>query len=227
MALSIMQQTNTELGLDQERFVALWQRCARGDIAESSAPGVFKRVCDHYQEPHRHYHTPEHILHCLQQFDEVKSRLQNPDAVELAIWFHDVIYQPKAKDNELRSAQLFEQLSKGELDAEIREQVYQLIMVTVHPSEPMTGDQQYMVDIDLSSFGLPRQRFDRDSRSVRDEFNHMSDADYYLSQQRFLQSLLNREYFFFTPEFRGRKEASARENIQKYLAEVEQAGLLQ
>lgn len=46
-----------------------------------------------YSKPSRVYHTLPHIVHCFLEFDSVKHFLKNPEAVELAIWFHDIVYE--------------------------------------------------------------------------------------------------------------------------------------
>ena len=61
---------------------------------------VWPNLSRHYAEPHRHYHTLTHIFRCLRQLDAAKSLIEAPDAVEIAVWFHDVVHDPEACDNE-------------------------------------------------------------------------------------------------------------------------------
>ena len=68
-----------------EAWSALWRRLgARSDPAP--AHGEIHRA---YSEPHRHYHTLEHIAHALGRFDDIRSRVGAADAAELALWLHD------------------------------------------------------------------------------------------------------------------------------------------
>lgn len=213
-------------GMDKQRFEELWLRCAR-DGAAAKPQECFAQVRKHYNEPHRRYHTPAHIAHCLTQFDAARPRMRLPDAVELAIWYHDVIYDVGAADNELQSAQLLRRHADGVMPDDLVQCVHDLIMVTVHGRlEPATQEQGYMVDIDLSSFGLPWARFLRDSVAVREEFADMSDAEFYPRQRDFLASLLAREHFCITDFFRERHEARARSNITRYLADLEARALV-
>jgi predicted metal-dependent HD superfamily phosphohydrolase len=212
--------------MDKQRFEKLWLRCAR-DAAAAEPQQFFAQVQQHYNEPHRRYHTPAHITHCLTQFDAARTQMQLPDTVELAIWYHDVIYDVGAADNELQSARLLRRHAQGVMPEELVQCVHDLIMVTVHGrQQPATPDQGYMVDIDLSSFGLPWPRFLRDSVAVREEFPHMSDAQFYPRQREFLSSLLARESFCITAFFRKRHETRARKNITRYLADLEARGLV-
>ena len=103
---------------------------------------------------------------------------------------------------------------------EFRDTVYRLVMVTVYPSEPRTSDEGYMVDIDLSSFGLSWEEFRRDSQAVRDELPHLGDEEFFPKQHSFLRMLLGRERFFVTDFFANRYERAARDNIERLLRET-------
>jgi len=198
------------------RFKLLWQRCLIEGAADTGA-AIHQRLVDGYNEPQRHYHTLAHIDHCLTMFDQCKSLATNPDALEIAIWFHDVIFDPGKSNNEALSAELYEELSAGVHADEFRALVGRLIMATLHNGLSLDdSDAGYMVDIDLSSFGLPWEDFLRDSRHLREENMHLSDADYSRKQGEFRSCLLARPHFYQTDFFRGRYEQQARDNLAKY-----------
>ena len=202
------------------RFESLWSRCIGAGAGE-----VFDELVARYGEPHRRYHTGAHIEHCLCQLDVAADWMDEPDAVEMALWFHDVVYEISAKDNELRSAELFAARA-GERGSEtFRSGVHRLIMATTHlDPPPRTLDESFMVDIDLSSFGRPWEEFLSDSRAVRAEMAHRSDAEFYPGQRRFLESLAARPRFCFTDFFRERHEDRARRNIAKLRSILEEGG---
>lgn len=206
--------------LDRQRFESLWTRCIGGD-----AGAVFDQLDRLYGEPHRRYHTAGHIEHCLRQLDLAADRMDEPDAVEMAVWFHDAIYDIPAKDNELRSAELFAALAGERGSEQFRTKVHVLVMATTHlDPPPRTLDESFMVDIDLSSFGRPWDEFLLDSRAVRAELPHLSDAEFYPRQRRFLESLAARPRFCFTEFFRDRHEARARRNIARLRAILDEGG---
>lgn len=207
--------------MTEGRFTALWERCA---VNGATRVAIYEELMRHYTEPHRRYHTIAHIEHCLVQHDLATSLMNNPDAVEMGLWFHDVIYEPGSSDNEQRSAELFNGLSEGHVDAEFKRVVNDLIMVTAHPEHPTSLDEEFIVDIDLSGFALPWDKFRSDSEAVRKEYSHQPDAVFYPGQIRFLRQLLARGTFFFTEFFRGRYEARARANIADYLKELNARG---
>ena len=212
--------------MDKRRFTSLWKRCQAGEGTGVRGGDVFKEVHDDYSAPGRFYHTPKHIEHCLAQFDLVVGEMEDADAVEMAIWFHDLIFDVNVDDNELQSARRFVELANKSMNAEFKTRVYDLIMATAPPRLPKTGDQEFMLDIDLSSFGLPWDDFVRDSIAVRRESPRLSDADFFPGQLAFLESLVSREHFYFTNFFRSRIEESARSNINRHLEILRDQGVV-
>ena len=206
-------------GLDRGRFEDLW-----GRRIGAGAGAVFDELGARYGEPHRRYHTPAHLVHCLGCFDLAADRMEEPDAVELALWFHDAIYDVPGKDNERRSAALFAARAGGRGPERFRSKVHRLIMVTEHREPPTTLDEAFIVDIDLSSFGLPWDEFLRDSLAVREEFPTVPDAVFYRRQRKFLAALAARPRFCFTDFFRERHEARVRRNLERLLAALDAEG---
>lgn len=205
------------------RFVALWTRCLkRGELREAET--IHAHLVEFYGEPHRHYHTLNHIRHCLREFDQAMALMDDPDAVELALWFHDAIYVSGAKDNEQRSAEWFRRCAEGRLDKIFQQRIDDLIMVTTHRGLPRRRDEQFIVDIDLSSFGLPWEAFMRDGLRIRAEFADLADDAYYPDHLRFLRALWERPFFFLTECFRQRYEHTARENIRRLIADLSMRG---
>lgn len=207
---------------NEARFAALWNRTVIGGPA--SAKAVFARLARFYGEPHRHYHTLGHIWRCLEEFDRAVELMDNPDAVEMALWFHDAIYVSGAGDNEWRSADLFRQWSEGYADPVFGKRVGALIMVTTHRESPTERDQRFIVDIDLSSFGLPWDEFERDGRHIRAECADRTDEEYFPGHLRFLLALLNRPAIYFTDYFHRRYEQIARANAQRVVADLRARG---
>ncbi|MEE8364317.1 MAG: hypothetical protein V3R76_00900 [Gammaproteobacteria bacterium] len=205
---------------DYNRFQLLWSRCLVDSAIDESAI-IHQQLMDSYNEPQRYYHTLDHIEHCLSLFDKISSKLQSPHALELAIWFHDVVYQPGATNNEQLSADQFMQTTKNRFDDSLRNTVYQHIMATLHLHSEMThADTKYMVDIDLSSFGLPWPEFIHDSENLRREMAHLSNADYCRKQSAFQQALMDRPRFFRSDYFYQNYESQARQNLSDYYESI-------
>ena len=209
--------------MTRKRFSELWNRhLFAGHSPESDA--VYDEVWCRYSEDHRRYHSPVHIGFCLAQLDLAKHLMKDADAVEMALWFHDLIYEPGALDNERRSAQRFIELALARLRPVFVDDVQKLILATIPGRSPERRDEKYMVDIDLSSFALPWPAFKRDSRLVREEFAQLPDRAFYAAHLQFLQLLLDRPRFYFTDFFRERMERAAIRNVKRYVEELRAKG---
>jgi len=202
----------------ERRFIALWQRSfPQADAASaSSAWAVVRR---RYEEPHRYYHGLAHIAFCLEQMDLIIDRVREPDIVELAAWFHDVVYEPGSPENEADSAAMFRRLAT-DIDSARADRVADLILDTMHRQQPDDGDARYLVDVDLASLGQPWPRFRRDGDALRREQPQVADADYFRAQRAFLGQLLARRHLYSTPFFRARYETVARQNIERCLQQL-------
>src|SRR6185436_5536891 len=86
----------------KDRWLKFWAAAGASGDPEPE----WRALSARYAEPHRAYHTIDHIAHCLEELDEVRGLAADPVAVEMALWYHDAVYDPRAKDNESRSADL-------------------------------------------------------------------------------------------------------------------------
>jgi len=164
------------------------------------------------------------VEHCLRQHDLAAHLMDDCDAVEMAIWFHDVVYDVPTDDNEKASARLFTKLAVGSVRLDFGQTVHDMILATQHPQIPSNKDEKFLVDVDLSSFGLPWEDMSRDSDNVRQEFASTSDEDFYAGHTAFMRALLGRPHFFATEFFRDRYEDQARSNIARLLEEFRATG---
>jgi predicted metal-dependent HD superfamily phosphohydrolase len=204
-----------------ERFVALWNRCAG---ANARPEPVWHMLQQRYQEPHRHYHTLAHLSHCLGAMDTGNGQIVEADATEMAIWFHDVIYEYGAKNNEDLSAVTFRELAEPHMAADFIDRVCELIDATKHTGNAPDRGAAYMVDIDLSGFGLPWEGYLADSDALRLEAPDVSDERYYQGKLRFLNGLQQWPCLFQTEFFRDRLESTAQANISRYSADLRAQG---
>ena len=214
--------------LDKARFCRLWRRVAVLDLndahahanaahADDGGETIFAELDAYYREAHRFYHTGGHINDCLMRMDLAADSLGQSDAVELAVWFHDVIYQPGQADNEQRSADWFAAKAAPHLPRELVREVAGYIMDTTHREPPHEAGGQFVVDVDLSGLGMDEKPFWRDGENIRKEAADLSDAEFARRQGGFLRMLLARERIFSTPFFYDLCETCARENIQAAL----------
>src|SRR5262245_26370559 len=142
----------------QSSWADFWERLG----AKGEAGAVFEDLRKRYAEPHRAYHTLDHILECLAEAQAVRQFAGNADALEMGIWFHDVVYDPHAADNEEQSAELAKRtIAHAGLADGFSSTVCELICATKHNRAPAPGDTTLIVDIDLSILGQPAKRFEQ------------------------------------------------------------------
>ena len=173
----------------------------------------FAKIVQHYDEPHRRYHNQEHIAHCLAEFRAAPRLTENPAELELALWLHDVIYDPKRSDNEEQSAEFARTLCRETGSGEGR--VVELILATKHNAAPVTADARLVVDIDLAILGQPEDRFWRYETEIRDEYAFVPDDVFRAKRAEILEMFLKRERIFSTDFFFAKYETIARENLKK------------
>jgi predicted metal-dependent HD superfamily phosphohydrolase len=209
-------------GLD-ERLRAEWQR----DLARWKAPDdyvdqTFDDLAERYGEPHRHYHTLEHVaavLRCAQSLDDLA---REPEAVRMAAWYHDVVYDPTAADNEARSAVLAAaHLTALSVPRDIVQESTRLIELTAgHDAEPGDRNGAVLLDADLSILAAAPDRYERYTEGIRAEYAHVDDATFRSGRASVLEGFLARPYIFHTHAFRAEREARARANLERELADL-------
>ena len=196
--------------MNPERWTALMRSFGLSDNLH-----MLERINSAYTEPHRCYHTPAHIEACLREFDSVRSLAQSEAEIEIALWFHDVIYVPRASDNERRSADMASQfLASAGVPPAVCARVHSHVMATVHNAEPIDPDARLLVDVDLSILGQDAELYDRFERAVREEYKWVPWFLYRRKRGDILRSFLEREFIYCTEPFRQRYELAARTNLE-------------
>jgi predicted metal-dependent HD superfamily phosphohydrolase len=164
-----------------------------------------------WSEPHRAYHTLQHLEECLALLASVDPEAH---AVEVALWFHDAIYDTHASDNEARSAEwAAREVAASGGDAALVARVTKLIDATRHNAVPVDDDDKLMVDIDLAILGSNETRFREYEGQVAREYAWVPREIYVRERKKILQSFLDREHIYATEMFRERFEANARRNL--------------
>jgi predicted metal-dependent HD superfamily phosphohydrolase len=201
--------------LDRARFEAVWRAVgANHDNASAS-------LADRYAEEHRAYHDAEHIAECLAWFDRVRELAERPAELEVALFFHDAIYEPLASDNEARSAEMFRQLAReAGVSTEATERIARLIDST-ETHEATSGEAALLSDIDLAILGASPARYARYERDVRREYAAIDEASYRKGRAQVLRGFLERVEIYRTPRLAARLEAQARDNLGSALTALE------
>lgn len=193
-----------------------FERAWRDIGAKSSGSSLYEELVASYGEPHRRYHSVQHLTECLQTFDVVRLLAGRPAEVELALWFHDAIYDVKRGDNEERSADWAKrELASAAVPEEAVARVHALVMVTRHTGMPNSADQQLLVDIDLSILGAPQERFAEYEQQIRDEYSFVPSWIFRRKRREILRSFIDRPRIYSTDHFHLLLEQRARENLRR------------
>ncbi len=204
-----------------ERWSRFWENLG----AKGRPEPVYGLLSDLYSERHRSYHTLNHVSHCLDELEDARHLAEQPNEVEMALWFHDAIYDPKAKDNEQKSAGLGRRIAKeAGLPEAFGQRVYDLVLATQHQGVPNGADARLLVDIDLSILGRPKDAFDAYETNIRKEYHFVPQHQYRSARSAILRSFLKRPAIYSTDFFQHRYESRARANLERSLGYLEDAG---
>ena len=196
-----------------------WQRAWAGIGAAGEGDALFAQLKGAYAEPQRHYHTLQHLGECLAAFDNVHAQAEHAHEVELALWFHDAIYDIRGHDNEQRSAEWArDALRSAGAPADAAGRVHDLVMATRHTAVPSGRDEQLLVDIDLAILGAERARVDEDEQPLRGAFAAGPGCLLRRRRRQILEGFLDRPAIYSTPYFHEALEARARDNLRRVTA---------
>lgn len=195
---------------------------------ENPKPEVFKAWLSHtyesmvktYNGYGRFYHTMIHVEYMLTNLDKYFMNLLDETQrakVELAIWFHDLIYDVSFLPgvNEALSANQFGQFGIDALiPDDVIKEISEMIMFTTHTEYPVTLEQKVLCDLDL--LGLHGQAYWDNRDNVHQEYTTEFDEEEWLEGRlKFLDWMLAKEQIFHTGLFQKHFEQSARDNLLK------------
>jgi len=187
-------------------------------IAESWSAAMVRR----YSEPQRHYHTLAHVRSLLACLDAQQSTIADNVAVELAVFFHDWIYDPQATDNEDKSVIEFQTFAnEAGLDTKLIRKVTQLVEATVkhaigeHVRAKEIGDLKLFLDFDLAVLGWEWEQYAEYAAQIRREYAIYEEKEYKTGRAKVLKAFLERERLYFSDQFYRESEDFARQNIKR------------
>ena len=215
------------------RWLELWRRLG------AEAPGLAKAgaaIISAHESSGRFYHTRRHLEDVLQKLDWAKSALvatgdlaEVPeeeravlfDTIELALWYHDAVYDAKEYDNEMKSRNLFlGDGAKNGLPDHIQREVAMLIDVTAKHKNARKLDERILCDCDLAILGAPKAEFDEYDANIRREYAHVPGLEYENARRRVLTGFLKQGKIFKTRAFQAEFGARARRNLMRRASPV-------
>lgn len=180
----------------------------------------WQRIHGAYSEPQRYYHTTEHIRAMCSLLESVPAVLvQDRPTVLMAIFFHDIVYDPKASggDNELQSILAWEEFTRDlGISTQFKENVSSLIRATIKhaiPDPPAPSDLSLFLDLDLEVLGREQGAYAAYASNIRQEYVHYPLEAYCQGRTKVLEHLSKGEVYF-TDYWRSHLADKARENMQ-------------
>jgi predicted metal-dependent HD superfamily phosphohydrolase len=199
-------------GVDFEHWVEL-----AGDSPTSRTE--WAAVVGAWSEPHRRYHDLAHLAAVLGIVDQLAGTAADPAAVRLAAWYHDVAYDPQRDDNEQVSAARARIGLLGLVDDGRVAEVERLVLLTAgHDPQPDDANGAVLCDADLAVLASPAPAYAGYASAVREEYGHLSDAEFTAGRIAVLEHLLALPALFRTPAAAEWWTAPARANLAAELS---------
>jgi predicted metal-dependent HD superfamily phosphohydrolase len=167
-----------------------------------------------WSEEHRRYHDLNHLAAVLGLVDELAAAAADADAVRLAAWYHDVVYDPARDDNEQVSAERARAGLRGLVPDERLDEVVRLVLLTAgHDPEPGDADGAVLCDADLAVLASEPARYAVYASAIREEYGHLTDAVFTAGRIAVLERLLALPELYRVPTVAAEWTQRARANL--------------
>ncbi|MEO1857550.1 MAG: hypothetical protein ABGY95_09355 [Rubritalea sp.] len=210
-----MNLTDSILAALERRWTSFAERI---EITEPSKP--WEAIATLHTSPERKYHNIEHIHDCLEKFDSWPNKPADKacDSIELAIWFHDIIYENTRADNEDYSAALLTHFLRGH---PLETEAVALIMATQHKETSGMRSEEIICDIDLSILGSAAEEYQRYADAIQQEYDWVEPEMYREKRCDVLRNFLLRENIYHTEHARSHWQDQAKINLQNEINQLE------
>lgn len=205
------------------RLRQAWDRAIGScPVSGHASSEAFDRLASAYGAPDRHYHGSDHIAALLGLAEVHAELVDDKPAIDLAILFHDVVYDPRRGDNEAASARVAETLlAQLGLDVGVIAKVAGYVRATAHGANADGGEEPdlgFLLDIDLSILAAHPAAYLAYAEAIRREYVHVAMDDYRRGRTHILRQFLARNQIYGTPRLWALWEAAARSNLAAELA---------
>lgn len=190
--------------------------------SEFLLPGQTGELLRRWAQPHRRYHTVEHLKAVLSHLDSLAAAGTEFDAepVYLAAWFHDAIYEIGRSDNESASARLAREMLADHRAPVVDEVVRLVEATTTHDVESHDHNAAALSDADLAVLGGSAADYARYAAAVRAEYAEVDDSVFGPARAAILRAMLSSGTIYATAYGRKRWEAPARANVAAEIARL-------
>lgn len=198
----------------------IWQELLqRQQVSSEVRVSLWSVLKDAYSAKTRTYHNLEHLEYMMSLAVKYQNQLADFDTLLFSVFYHDVVYDAKRQDNELKSAEWASGvLSSINYPKEKIASCYAQIMATKGHETHKDADTNWLVDFDLAILGGSEDEYLAYTQKVRQEYNMYPDLMYRIGRKKVLNHFLAMPYIFKTSTFREHREAQARTNLKRELS---------
>ncbi|MBW4601850.1 MAG: HD domain-containing protein [Calothrix sp. FI2-JRJ7] len=204
-----------------------WRRLLKlFEINENIINQTFSEIATLYECQGRYYHNLKHIKEVLEIIDNLYSKYKLDASLEFAAWFHDIVYDTQAHNNEEKSAEYARNLlSLLNIPSSTVDKTCRLILTTKHHKASEDDlESQILLDADLAILGSDPQRYREYILGIRQEYAWVKENEYNTKRSQVLQKFLQRARIFSTSELYQQLELIARNNIKTEIIALELPG---
>jgi len=208
-------------GEEEGRLRMLWNEligsfCYNGEEAPEYSKFWIDRIVEQYTHPDRHYHTITHLLDALRHAWQIAGYQKDIRLVELGIFFHDFIYDPRRSDNEECSAEVaWKALSEMDFTDRVISPVRRYIEVT-KTHKPMSWEEAVICDADTAILASSSETYWEYAEGVELEYFHLTEDEWLAGRSDWVSKMLEREELYNT-EVMYQKTPMAKENLKREL----------
>jgi predicted metal-dependent HD superfamily phosphohydrolase len=196
-----------------------WREALPASVPAAATDRTGQDLLARWAQPQRHYHTVDHLVAVLHVVEEHRHLAADADAVCLAAWLHDAVYDPHRVDNEEASALLAEAVLPGlHVGSDRVSEVARLVRLTAG-HDPAPGDHNggLLIDADLAILASPPEAYRAYTVAVRREYAHVPDSAFAAGRAAVLENLLSLPRLFHCRDLHERWEETARHNLSAEL----------
>lgn len=209
--------------MNNELLKSIWDSVMENHgICKNISNMFFEKVIEKYNESGRFHHNCPHLIYMHSNISVLSTKVSNVnlDILSMAMFYHDVIYNPASTTNEQDSYDMaIGHLKIMRFDENFIKQVGELVLLTIdHEINPeLTVPleiQKIFLDSDMAILASDEKMYMEYSKNVRKEYYCIPKDKYNEGRILFLESALKKEKLFFTDSMNDEFLIKARENIK-------------
>ena len=179
---------------------------------------MWGEIQDAHTSKYRVYHNLNHLENLFNELNPIQDVISSWETVSYAIFYHDIVYNVKKKNNEELSADLtVRHLKEINYPTESIQLCFDHIIATKSHSVSGNHDTNLFTDADLSVLGKDWNQYQSYFQAIRKEYKIYPNLLYNPARKKVLSHFLEMSSIFKTTHFRELYEQNARTNIEREL----------